>query len=86
MSRSTTLLLSLAVALGLAVVSNPSADHHRRELKAGIADRSPLAGALGVGAMAALVSSYHSVAVASWTTAGDRTLTVGAFGMVFLVG
>lgn len=86
MSRLSTVLLSLVAALVLAFLTNPSPAHHRRKLQEEIADRSPLAGALGVGRLAAFASTYHTVGVASWTTEGDRTLTVGAFGMVFVPG
>ena len=39
----------------------------------------------GVGALAAFASNYHSLGVASYTQAGDRTLSVGAFGLVFVL-
>jgi hypothetical protein len=48
-------------------------------------ERSPVARILGVGALAAFASSYHSLGVASYTRAGDRTLSVGALGMVFVL-
>jgi hypothetical protein len=48
------------------------------------AERSPIAGALGLGALTAFVSTYHSWGVASYTTANDQVLSVGAFGMVFV--
>ena len=43
-----------------------------------------LAVALGLGSLAASASTYHSVGVASYAKAGDRTLSWGAFGMVFV--
>lgn len=76
--------VAIAVALGLAVVLNPSPERHRAKIKAAIAQRSPLAGALGVGALTAFVSTYHSVGVASYTEAGDRILSYGVLGMVFV--
>ena len=85
MNRLATLSLGLLVAGVLALLTNPSAERHRTRIREDVADRSPLAGALGAGALTAFVSTYHSVGVASYTTAGDRTLTVGAFGMVFVV-
>ena len=50
-----------------------------------MAERSPIAGALGVGALTAFVSTYHPLGVASYTTVNGRTASVGAFGMVFVL-
>lgn len=76
-------LIALGIML-LAAVSNPSPERHRQRIRAAIAERSPLEGALGVGALAAFASSYHSLGIASYTEAGGRTLSYGAFGMVFV--
>ena len=49
------LLTSALVAGGvvaLAFVLNPSAEQHRAKIKSAVAERSPLAGALGIGALA----------------------------------
>lgn len=81
-------LTSALVAGGvvaLAFVLNPSADQHRAKIKAAVAERSPLAGALGIGALAAFASTYHPLGVASYTTVNDRTVSWGAFGMVFFI-
>ena len=75
-------LAALAVA---AFVLNPSPERHRARIKEAIGDRSPVARILGVGALAAFASSYHSLGVASYTKAGDRTLSVGVLGMVFVL-
>ncbi len=64
---------------------NPSADQHRRKIRDVIAERSPLAGALGIGALAAFTSTYHPLGVASYTRVNDRTASIGAFGMVFVM-
>ena len=85
MSRRTLIAaLAIAATLGLAVLLNPSPERHRATIRSAVAERSPLAGALGVGALAAFASSYQSLGVASYTTAGERTLSVGALGMVFV--
>lgn len=75
----------LAGVLLLAVVLNPSAERHRLRIREAIGERSQVARVLGMGALAAFASSYHSLGVASYTTAGDRTLSVGALGMVFVL-
>lgn len=73
------LLLVLAFAL------NPSPEQHRAKIKAEVSNRSLLAGALGLGALQAFVSSYHSLGVLSYTKMGDKTLSFGVFGMVFVL-
>lgn len=76
------------VLIGLvaaAFVFNPSPQRHRDRIKAVVAERSPLAGALGVGALAAFTSTYHQLGVASYTTVGEHTASVGAFGMVYVL-
>jgi hypothetical protein len=77
-------LVALAVLVLLAFVLNPSPERHRAKIRETIAERSPIAGALGLGSLAAFASNYHTVGVASYTKAGDRTLSWGAFGMVFV--
>jgi hypothetical protein len=86
MSKQPLTTLAIAVAaLLLAVALNPSPERHRTRIKEAVGERSPVAKVLGVGALAALASNYHSLGVASYTRAGDRTLSVGAFGMVFVM-
>lgn len=85
MSNRTFKSLALAGAiLAAAVILNPSPERHRTMIKEAIAERSPVAGALGLGSLAAFVSTYHTLGVASYTTAGERTLSVGVLGMVFV--
>ena len=74
-----------AAVVAAAVVLNPSPERHREKIRASVAQRSPLAGALGVGALAAFVSTYHSLGVASYTTVKDKTLSIGVLGMVFVL-
>lgn len=64
---------------------NPSAEKHRSQIKASIAERSPIAGLLGIGALAAFASNYHSIGVASYTSIQDKTISVGFLGMVFVL-
>jgi hypothetical protein len=68
----------------LAMALNPSADAHRTKIKAELAARSPLAGLLRLGNVAAFASVYHSVGVASYTTLNGRWVSVGAFGGVWV--
>lgn len=76
--------LATAAVFVAAIALNPSAEKHRAKIKEATAERSPIAGALGLGALTAFVSTYHSWGVASYTTANDRVLSVGAFGVVFV--
>lgn len=73
------------VTVGLAVAFNPAPEKHRATIEATTAERSPVAGLLGIGVLTAFVSNYHSVGVASYTTVNDKVVTVGAFGMVILL-
>ena len=77
--------LAVAVLVAAAFALNPSAERHREVVKATIADRSPLAGALGLGALAAFASTYRNYGVASTTEVNGRVLSVGFFGMVFVM-
>ncbi len=74
-----------AATVVLAVVLNPSAERHRDHIKAQVAERSPLAGLLRLGDLAAFVSSYHSLGVASYTRVNGRVLSVGALGVVVML-
>lgn len=86
MTQRPLLLAGMAAALVvLAVLLNPSPDSHRARIRQAIGERSPVAGALGLGALAAFTSTYHSLGVVSYTTSGDRTLSVGAFGGVLVL-
>jgi uncharacterized membrane protein YdcZ (DUF606 family) len=76
--------IAALVLLVLALALNPSAERHRAKIKQTIAERNQLAGVLGVGALTAFASTYHSVGVASYTTVKDRTVSIGVFGMVFV--
>jgi hypothetical protein len=80
-------LVSAAVAgivVALAFVLNPSPEQHRDKIKATISERSPLAGMLGLGALAAFASNYHPLGVASYTTVNGKTVSIGVLGMVFV--
>lgn len=81
-------LLSAGVAAAVtaaAFVLNPSPDRHRARIQAAVAERSPLSGALGLGALKAYTSEYHSLGIASYTSFDQRVLSVGAFGVVFVM-
>ena len=82
MRRLTATAAGLLLVLAIAFVSNPGAERHQAAIKAAVAERSPVAGALGIGALAALTSTYRSWGVASTTMLNDRTVTIGAFGWV----
>jgi hypothetical protein len=75
-------VIGVLSVLVLALALNPSAEQHRAQIKATFAARSPIAGALGIGSLTAFTSTYHSLGVASYTTANDKTVSVGAFGVV----
>ena len=68
-----------------AFLFTPSPEQHRARIKAAIAERSPLAGAIGVGALTAFAPTYHQLGVASYTTVKERTVSIGVLGMVFVL-
>lgn len=84
LSKSARIAIATAAALILAFVLNPSPERHRAKIREVIAERSPIAGALGVASLTAFASTYHSLGIASYTTAGEKTLSVGVLGMVFV--
>lgn len=86
MTRTTLVAAVLAAAItAAAFVFNPSPEQHRTKIKEAIAERNPLSGALGLGVLAAFTSTYHPLGVASYTTVNGRTVSIGAFGLVFVV-
>jgi hypothetical protein len=84
MSKASTATLVAAGALALAFALNPSPEKHREKIKAAIAERSQLERILGIGQLTSFASKYHSLGVASYTTVGDKLVSVGAFGMIFV--
>jgi hypothetical protein len=85
MSKKSLVLITIAaVLIALAVLLNPSHERHRSKIKEVIAERTPIAGALGLGALTAFTSTYHSWGVASFTTVNDRTVSMGALGIVYV--
>ena len=86
MRKNTVLSFGIPLAaLVLAFLLNPSPDTHRDKIRESFGQRSPVARVLGVGSLAAFASNYHSLGVASYTKAGERTLSVGAFGLVYVM-
>jgi hypothetical protein len=75
-------IIGVLSVLVLALALNPSPEQHRAKIKAVISERSPIAGALGIGSLTAFTSTYHTLGVASYTTANDKIVSVGAFGVV----
>lgn len=71
--------------IALAVALNPAPEQHREEIREVLSKRSLVAGALGVGSLAAFASNYRSLGVASYTRVGDSTVSVGAFGIVIVM-
>lgn len=73
-----------AAAVAALVLLNPSPERHRAKIKEAVAARSQLAALLRIGDLAAFVSAYHSLGVASYTTVNDRVLSVGLLGLVYV--
>ncbi len=79
------LVVAVLALVGLASLLNPSPEAHRDKIRQAVAERSQLAGALGLGSLQAFLSSYRSLGFASYTKDGERLLTVGAFGIVLVL-
>ena len=77
--------LVVAVVLVIAALTNPTADQHRDAIRKAVAERSTLERIFGVGVLTAFASSYRSLGVASYCVVNDRTVSVGAFGIVHVV-
>ena len=77
--------LAGAAFVGATVVLNPSPEQHRERLKEAVAERSQLAGLLKLGSVAAFMSTYHSLGVASYSKVGERTVSIGALGFVHVL-
>lgn len=83
-----TVVVTAAIAAAVtaaAFLLNPSPEQHRTKIKETIAERSPIAGILGIGALTAFTSTYHPLGVASYTTVNNRVVSIGALGMVYVV-
>ncbi|MBI3149586.1 MAG: hypothetical protein HYZ17_13840 [Betaproteobacteria bacterium] len=79
------LAAGLTLLLAFSFLLNPSAEKHRTAIKEATAERSPIAGALGIGAITAFASTYQSWGVLSYTTANDRVRSVGALGIIYVL-
>lgn len=77
--------LVCVTTLAAALILNPNAEQHRQKIKAEMAERSPLAGLLGLGSLTAFASNYHSLGVMSYSSMGDKTVSIGAFGTVVVL-
>lgn len=84
MARALVSALITAAAFVAAIAMNPSPEAHRDKIRQVTAERNPVAGALGFGALKAFASNYHSLGVASYTTANGRVVSWGLFGIVFV--
>ena len=77
-------IAAIAVLVAAAALLNPSAERHRAKIKEAVGERNSVARVIGLGSLKAFASSYHSLGVASYTTAGEKTVSYGAFGLVFV--
>jgi len=78
-------IIILLLVVILLAVTNPSAKTHRSTIQAEFSQQRPVAGAVGLGVVDAQLAEYHSLVLASYTTTGDQTRSVGALGMVWVL-
>lgn len=77
-------VLVVATVLIVSFALNPAADQHRERIESDISERSPLEGMLGLGQLTSFASKYHNLGIASYTTVGDKTVSVGALGIIYV--
>ena len=77
--RTVHFALVVAVFVAAAALLNPSPEQHRASIKQAVAERNQLAALLRLGDLTALVSSYHSLGLASYATVNDKLVSVGAW-------
>jgi hypothetical protein len=77
--------VSAVVVVAVSFWLNPSPEQHREEIKKVVAERSPVAGMFGLGALTAFTSNYHPLGVASYATVNGRVVSIGFMGMVFVM-
>ena len=80
--KSLIIIIAVLVALIAAMTLNPSAAKHREAIREAVAQRSPIAGMLGIGALQAMTVEYRSYGVVSYTSYDDHVISVGALGIV----
>lgn len=85
MTKTVKIIAAVCIIVFAAVLSNPSAERHRHQITESFSERSPLADLLGLGAVTAFVSNYHSIGVASYTSVHGNVVSIGLFGMVFVL-
>lgn len=86
MAKTAWISATVATALtAAAFVFNPPAEVHREQIKRAINERNELAGALGLGRLAAFASTYHPMGLLSYTTVDGKVLSIGFMGMVFVM-
>lgn len=79
-------LMFLLLFCAIAFLTNPSHEKHKEAIRDYIDQQAPIASALGIGRVAAWATKYESYGVVSMTLDGSSTISIGAFGMVFVVG
>ena len=83
MSKKSLLLIIVFLAALLAAMAlNPSDAKHRAAIRAAVAEQSPIAGALGLGALRAMTVEYHSYGIFSYTTFDDAVISIGTLSQV----
>ena len=85
LSRPVVVTLAAAGLVLLMLLLNPGADRHREALREASRERSPLESALGLGQVRAFLAEYHSLGLASYTTVGGETASVGVLGLVLVM-
>lgn len=81
-NKKLTSIIVFLIVLVAAMALNPSETKHRSAIRDAVAERSPIAGMLGLGALKAMTVEYHSYGIVSYTSSDDDVISIGALGMV----
>jgi hypothetical protein len=69
----------------MALVFNPSEAYHRAKLRAAVEERQPITKLFGISQLAIAGMKYKSYGFVLLMSLGDRKVTVGLYGYVYVV-
>jgi hypothetical protein len=80
--RQLILLIVIAVVM---YATNPGQERHEDKIRESFDDENPVAGALGVGWLRSKTIEYSDYRVLSLSRIDDDLVSIGLFGMVFVL-
>ena len=74
----------LVVILLIALITRPNHEDHKDKIKRKFKENNPVTGAVGGGNVFAGMVNYHDYYIFTTTTLQDKTVSVGAFQVVYV--